>query len=64
MIQVNVENVVDNLIDIYDGTFTDDITKDELYQYLYKNKIDPLDLLCDLINGYHQTHLVFDEIRS
>jgi hypothetical protein len=55
---------VDNSLDVYDGSFTDDITKDELYKYLYTNKIDPLDLLCDLINGYHQTHLVFDDIRS
>lgn len=64
MIQLNVETAVDNSLDVYDGSFTDDITKDELYKYLYTNKIDPLDLLCDLINGYHQTHLVFDDIRS
>ena len=42
----------------------EDISESELHLYLLENKIDPFDLLRNLINGYHQTHLIFDEIRS
>lgn len=42
----------------------EDLTRTEVYNYLYTNKIDPVDLLTDLLNGYEQTHLIFDEIRS
>jgi hypothetical protein len=42
----------------------EDITIVELKSYLKANKIDPVYLLCELLNGYNQTHLVFDDIRS
>ena len=44
--------------------YTEDLTYTEVYNYLYLNKIDPVDLLKDLLNGYNQTHLIFDDIRS
>lgn len=42
----------------------EDITLVELKAYLKATRIDPLNLLLDLLNGYNQTHLVFDDIRS
>ena len=50
------------LLDIYKEP--EDITLVELKAYLKATRIDPLNLLLDLLNGYHQTHLVFDDIRS
>lgn len=44
--------------------YTEDLTYTEVYNYLYLNKIDPIDLLTDLLNGYNQTYLIFDDIRS
>lgn len=54
--------VADSLYDLY--TTPKDITLVELKDYLKATRIDPLNLLLDLLNGYHQTHLVFDDIRS
>lgn len=57
------ENAVANsFLDLYKEP--EDITLVELKAYLKATRIDPLDLLLDLLNGYHQTHLVFDDIRS
>ena len=42
----------------------EDITLVELKAYLKATRIDPLYLLLELLNGYNQTHLVFDDIRS
>ena len=50
------------LLDVYKEP--EDITLVELKAYLKATRIDPLNLLLDLLNGYNQTHLVFDDIRS
>lgn len=44
--------------------YTEDLSRTELYNYLYTNKIDPIDILLDLLNGYNQTYLIFDDVRS
>lgn len=54
--------VANSLYDLY--TTPEDITLVELKAYLKATRIDPLNLLLDLLNGYNQTHLVFDDIRS
>ena len=57
--EIAVDNPLSNLY-----TTPEDITLVELKAYLKATRIDPLNLLLDLLNGYHQTHLVFDDIRS
>lgn len=54
--------VANSFLDLYKEP--KDITLVELKAYLKATRIDPLNLLLDLLNGYHQTHLVFDDIRS
>lgn len=66
MLLINMNNPKESAVaDIFPEIESiEDLTRTEVYNYLYTNKIDPVDLLTDLLNGYEQTHLIFDEIRS